>query len=268
MSEPIDSEFALALLENMPIGALLLDNNCVIWANPALAKLFASPVNKLIGLQAEHCDNSELAPLFNQSEQFSLSLTDGNIRWIKREIFSLDKTSQQIQLFTDVSRLVQLENEHKKILERLDELEIKDSTTGLLNRKSILHSLETQVSRSRRYENPLSLLRLTLVSDQSSDEFLTILRGISQILKDQLRWADQIGILDENTFLIILPETSLPDAKELATKLANDRTTLGEKKSTWNIRFGAATWQKGDDPGKLLNRLQVDQELNSVALLS
>ena len=115
---------------------------------------------------------------------------------------------------------------------------------------------------------PLALLRLALKSSTPAAEMRETLRTISQMLKDQLRWADQIGMIDDNTFLIILPETSYSAAKELATKLANDRTALADRHADWIIKFGAAAWQRGDDPGKLLNRLKVDQQLNSIALLS
>ena len=174
----------------------------------------------------------------------------------------------KVHYYEDITNVVALEEERNKLKSEVKALETRDPVTGLLNKNAIMQALEVQISRSRRYDNPLSLLRISIEINSGSSATSDILRTVSQGLKDQLRWADQIGLLNETTFLLILPETCLTDAKELATKLANDRTTLGEKNADWNITFGAASWQKGDDPRKLLQRLKEDQTLNAIALLS
>lgn len=268
MAKSLDHLLACAMLEHLPTGILVMEDRRIEWVNDALAKAFDVPKDLLTGLDYEKAADTLFAPIFEDSDRFGVSDSKGGCLWFNRQRINLDHGSLQVQIFTDISRQVELENELERLAKDLKELETNHPVTGLLNRKTILQALDTQVSRSRRYENPLALLRLSLKSSCPAAETQETLKKISQMLKDQLRWADQIGMIDDHTFLIILPETSFSAAKELATKLANDRTTLGENHSSWSIKFGAAAWEKGDDPGKLLNRLQVDQQLNSIALLS
>ena len=268
MPETLDSMLAIDVLDEMPICALLLDDGSITWVNRALAETLHVDKGALVGLNRERAQNSAFGALFDDSEQLCLTQANEEQLWLNRQCYRVRNGELEVQIFTNVTYQIQLERERNKLAANVQALETKDRVTGLFNRKAILQSLDTQVSRSRRYKNPLSLLRLSLESSASGEELTEIVKGISQALKDQLRWADQIGMLDNVTFLIILPETSLSNAKELATKLANDRTALSDNTSIWNIKVGAATWQKGDDPHKLLNRLQVDQELNVIALLS
>lgn len=268
MSETLDALLAVDVLDEMPICVLLLNNGSISWVNRALATTLHVDKDELIGLNRGNAQKSAFGALFDDSEQLCLTQANEEQLWLNRQCFPVQGDGLEVQIFTNVTYQVQLERERNKLAANVQALETKDRVTGLFNRNAILQSLDTQVSRSRRYKNPLSLLRLSLESSASGEELNEIVKGISQALKDQLRWADQIGMLDAVTFLIILPETSLSNAKELATKLANDRTVLSNDASTWNIKVGAATWQQGDDPHKLLNRLQVDQELNVIALLS
>lgn len=268
MAKSLDHSIACAILEDLPTGILLMDNRRIEWVNHALAKGFAMVKDDLTGLDPEKARDTLLAPIFEDPDRFGVADRYGRCLWFRRQRINLEGGSLQVQIYTDISRQVELESELERLVKDLQDSETNHPVTGLFNRKTILKALDTQVSRSRRYENPLALLRLSLKSSCPSGETQETLRRISQMLKDQLRWADQIGMIDDTTFLIILPETSFSAAKELATKLANDRTTLGDNHADWSIKFGAAAWQKGDDPGKLLNRLQVDQQLTPIALLS
>ncbi|MGR9106496.1 MAG: diguanylate cyclase domain-containing protein [Gammaproteobacteria bacterium] len=268
MAKMLDHSIICAMLEEMPTAVLLMAGERVEWVNNALAKTFNADKEELTGLSFEQAANTLLAPIFEDSDRFAVTDYQGNRVWFRRQRINLEPGPFQVQIFTDISRQVELETELERLAKDLEELETNHPVTGLLNRKTILQALDAQVSRSRRYENPLALLRLSLKSSSPISAMRETMISISRMLKDQLRWADQIGMIDDSTFLIILPETSFSAAKELATKLANDRTTLGDYHTDWSIRFGAAAWQKGDDPGKLLNRLQVDQELNPIALLS
>lgn len=256
------------VLDRMPFGVLILDNGLVKWVNNTLAEILHTSKDELTGLQAQKATESTFAPLFEDSERLCLTETNGKTRWFKRECVKLDNTSVVAHCFNDISELVKLEQERNRLVDQITSLETKDSITGLLNKKAILQAVDTQVSRSRRYENPLSVLRLSMHAEDLSNK-MDILRGIGQCLKDQLRWADQIGMLDDRTFLVVLPETGLDDAKELASNLAGSRATIiAAKSSDWSIKFGVAAWQKGDDPKKLLGRLKHDQELSLIALLS
>lgn len=264
----IDCSTSVELLEKMPCGVLVLEKGEVKWVNETLVSTLRVTKDQLIGLQAAQASNTVFAPLFEDSERLCLTESNGDTRWFRRECVDLESGDSTAQFFKEITEFADLENQRDQLRDRVRSLEIKDPITGLLNKKAILQALETHLSLSRRYGNPLSVLRLSVQCPEMSNSG-ELLRGIGQSLKDQLRWADQIGMLDESTFLIVLPETSLNDAKELANNLASNRAAIiAAKGSDLSIKFGVAAWQKGDDPKKLLRRLQQDQELSLIALLS
>lgn len=256
------------VLEKMPFGVLILEQGQVKWVNDTLSNSLHTSKEQLIGLAAEQAKDSVFAPLFDDADRLCLTESNGESRWFKRERINLNNSDLIAHYFKEITDLTKLEEERNQLLDQVRSLETKDPITGLLNNKAILQALDVQVSRSRRYDNPLSALRLSLHSDNLNNKS-EILHSIGQCLKDQMRWADQIGMLDDTTFLIVLPETCLDDAKELASNLASNRATiLAAKSSDWSIKFGVTAWQKGDDPRKLLARLEHDQELSLIALLS
>jgi GGDEF domain-containing protein len=91
------------------------------------------------------------------------------------------------------------------------------------------------------------------------------MKAAAEQLKDRLRWADCLGTLDEQTILIILPETCLEEARELAAILVNDRAIAADG---CTIQFGITAWQKGDDPARMLQNIEENQDVSTMALLS
>ena len=84
--------------------------------------------------------------------------------------------------------------------------------------------------------------------------------ALSQLFKDQIRWADQVGRFREQDFLLILPETLYEDAVKLTEKLQkkilrlNQSYQKGQDKVA--VAFGISQWQKGDDTLRLLHRAE------------
>ncbi len=150
----------------------------------------------------------------------------------------------QVRIFRDVSEEVRLTHE-------LAEQSLKDPATGLLNERGLMVALEPQVSRSRRYQNPLSVVKMNLAIDSGNNE---LRRKISHVLKDQLRWADLIGCGGTpNDFIMVLPETEQEDALRITDKLqTNLHQQLGNE---LRIAYGVAAWQKQDNTQTLLNRV-------------
>ena len=114
-----------------------------------------------------------------------------------------------------------LEESQKK----LRELAIHDSLTGLINHLEFLRRLEEEVERARRYRRPLALLMLDIdhfknVNDTyghlAGDE---VLRTLAARLKAELRPADQAARYGGEEFAVILPETAVAGALELAERL-------------------------------------------------
>ena len=129
----------------------------------------------------------------------------------------------------------------------------------------MLQNLDPLVSRSRRYNNPLSVVVLSVAGLADYNTLPTgpdaqqVLLAVGHLLKDQLRWADIISRSLSNEFVIVLPETSTEAAQKLIDKIRAHLVSLvipgaPEKSYAIDARFGLAGWQKGDDAQQLLQR--------------
>ena len=267
--DPLDFSTTASVLDSVPFCVLIFEEGCIKWANKYFNRSFSSLTHSVIDLTAEQALDTPHAPLFENAEQLCLTDTNGQAKWLQRETMASEASGFEIHFLKDISRTIELEKEKDDLIANLQLMENQNLAEGILNKLSLMQALNVQVSRSRRYDNPLSLLRLTLeIPPSGSEQKNEIVLSLSQDLKDQLRWADQIGMLDDQTFIVILPETCHEDAKELAPKLASSRTALASISPGCTLKFSATEWQKGDDPEKLLKKLENDLELDTAALFS
>ncbi|MDQ7048858.1 MAG: hypothetical protein Q9M92_04655 [Enterobacterales bacterium] len=129
----------------------------------------------------------------------------------------------------------------------------------LPKRASWIEFLDYEVSRSRRYANPLSILKLQVILDNQPADIgqEAICQSIKDTLMDELRWADMIGNTSEGCYLMVLPETPFAALDQLKHKIS--KAICLEIKQLSNqiecqIVFGSAHWGKSDDSEKLLKR--------------
>jgi diguanylate cyclase (GGDEF)-like protein len=165
----------------------------------------------------------------------------------------------------DVTQLQGLIEDRENLKSKVAELNPIDQATGLPNRRALFQSLEQQCSRSRRYGNALSimLLRMDNLAEYTKifggDNTNQLLLQVSQALNDQTRWADMIGRLDSNEFLLILPETEEIETRGLKEKLNTAMAAInlpGAEGTDFclSVNFGMGQWRKGDDSDMLMQR--------------
>ncbi|MBN1435475.1 MAG: GGDEF domain-containing protein [Sedimentisphaerales bacterium] len=126
-----------------------------------------------------------------------------------------------VEVFRDTSCQVLLEQAHSQALRtaRHDEL------TGLLNRAAISQLLNTEIKRSRRYNQVFSLIMMDLdhfknVNDKyGHDSGDKLLRAIGALLRDNLREPDMAGRWGGEEFLVLAPGSEGSGAEKLADRL-------------------------------------------------
>ena len=265
MLNTLDTAQYQQLLENCPTGMMLIDQDGrVQWINTALRNWLGAKADSVLQQTAD-TSPSELQALWEENASLHLPASDP-----QDDIWLLG-TSQTltnggiIQFFTDASPLKQLMQERDRLQEQLAQLSLTDTETGMPNRRALSQNLESQVSRSRRYQNPLTILIMRIdnlsdfISRHDTESAKPLLVAIRNVLNDQLRWADTIGRMDENEFLLILPETHLDATAqmiELLHKRFDELYIEGFENSDFKVeaRFSAAEWHKGDDVGLLMLR--------------
>lgn len=255
MSVP-DPTLAALTLSHAPIGIMIIQGPRVTWANDALAQALKTTAGQMAGLDVASASQMGFAPLFDdQSQRLELTFADGStIQW-HRLRQRVPGTDAEAHFFIDITGQLAQEEELRQLREQVKILDTRDNETGLMSNHAILQALDAQITRSRRYGNPLSAIRLNLTPPTDPGQHHITLRTLSQEFKMQLRWADLIGRLDTDNFLLVLPETTLSDAECLAQKLGHDRIALTSRAEGWTVNFTVAEWLKGDDTRKLLQRL-------------
>lgn len=271
MVERLVSAVAASIVERAPLGILVLgDRGQILSVNKTLESLLGLAVQRLVGQSntpVVGLSSEERICLFDPPDTLLLSATDGRpaARWLKCWREPLADTGWIVHFYGDITETQQLQRDCERLTEELALHAVRDPATSLPNRRALLQGLESHVSRSRRYENPLSVVFLKIDNlgqldtghgAGSSDQAIL---ALSQVLKDQLRWVDMAGRMDADEFLVILPETSEPAALELVSKLRTRIAALrvagrDGRVMALGVCCSAVGWNKGDDAGKLLRR--------------
>lgn len=267
MDQALSSGIATEALSNAPIGVLILDKTGhVTWLNHALEELLSIRGDQLIGRSETTVDPYWRNLIFAPEQTLLLEATATRPeRWLQIWRSTLRNTGGALHYYADITDLQNIREERARLNEELSQHATRDPLTGLPNRQALLQGLEPLVSRSRRYHNPLSVIRLRVgnLPDIEAEYGMgtgdAVLTAVAQMLKDQMRWADLIGRFDKDEFLLVLPETDLDATAQLLVKLRQRLAGLspgaGDGRSiSLTGQFGMAGWQLGDDRAKLLRR--------------
>ncbi len=136
------------------------------------------------------------------------------------------------------------------------ELSLRDSLTGCFNRGHTLEVLDNELRRSKRSGNPLSIVMFDLdhfktVNDQlghvRGDE---LLRAIGALLARILRNSDLRCRYGGDEFLVMLPDTPLIGAEQVAECLRREISTVevaaGDKRISVTASIGVAAAIPGE----------------------
>ncbi|WP_416307272.1 GGDEF domain-containing protein [Neptunicella sp. SCSIO 80796] len=151
-----------------------------------------------------------------------------------------------------------------KIEERTRELKLQaytDPLTNIKNRRAILSDLEHEIERSSRYAHDCSILMLDVdYFKQINDNFGhqvgdDILVQIAQTLSSSCRKSDYVGRYGGEEFLIILCETGLQQACELAERIrANIEAMQPDVNCSLTCSIGIASLKEDQDIQSLIKQ--------------
>jgi len=265
MMDQLDKEQLLQLIQTNPIGMMLVNQQGeVSWVNDNFPVITGISSLQVLGKTADTVPQ-EYQNLFEQEATIHLPKTDSRAEtWLLVSSQSLND-GQSVQYVKDATLVRQLAKERDELKARVNELNIVDEVTGLLNPRGLYQALEPQVSRSRRYNNLLSILIMRVENlpdielQIGQEKSHRLLLAISQILNDQMRWADTIGHLSDNEFMLIMPETPEDIAGQLADKIRDrlgelSQLNLATQQLELRTRFGMVQWKKGEDLKLLMQR--------------
>lgn len=237
------------------------DSGRIRWANRALANCVGLPTSQLLGHTRDTLPAPAYKVLLDGDELVHLQGPGAPDRWLTHTLCAsrdADGVNLQLHCYQDVTAQRRLEHDNRQLREALEELQLTDPLTGLPNERALSQALSQQVSRSRRYGNPLSVLLVHLAAPASGEHSDATIQALARLLRDRLRWVDQLGRWRSDAFLAVLPETGDEEVHALADKIhAGLNEEVGDADHPLAgvaLSYGLACWQKGDDARTLLRR--------------
>jgi diguanylate cyclase (GGDEF)-like protein/PAS domain S-box-containing protein len=213
----------------------------IIKANEAYAKMRGKSLEQLIGQRCYEvlqnrdsvCEGCVVEKTFGSGKPLIkeklLSLPSGIKRWVEIYTYPLfdeeGSVSNIIEYTRDITERKNIEEERSLLLNELRYLSRIDDLTGLLNRRTVIEKLGEEVRRSQRYGSELTLMICDIdyfkkINDTHGhivgDRILQI---IANLFNESLRSTDIIGRYGGDEFLLILPETTIDGAKEIAERI-------------------------------------------------
>ncbi len=145
--------------------------------------------------------------------------------------------------------------ERNKAEAKLRELAITDSLTGVFNRRHFYYVAQTELERSHRYDREMAIILLDidhfkwvndcyghLVGDQ-------VLQALASRCRNNLRIFDSIGRFGGEEFIILLPETGIHEALQIAERLRHAIETISiatpKGRATITISLGVSFFVSG-----------------------
>ena len=131
--------------------------------------------------------------------------------------------------------------------DRLLELAVTDSLTGARNRRAFDDRLATEFALSARHSHPLSILLLDIddfkaINDSfGHEEGDAVIREVAQCLQRTARTTDMVSRYGGEEFAILLPNTPVDSAAQLAERMRTAIQSSFKRESPVTVSVGLAT---------------------------
>jgi diguanylate cyclase (GGDEF)-like protein len=154
-------------------------------------------------------------------------------------------------------------------IQRLENAAVVDPLTNCFNRRAFQKYLENSIASAMRYQHSLSLIMMDLddfkkINDAHGHETGDrVLKTVSELVASSVRKSDFLARYGGEEFVLVLPQTGLFYATQIAEKLRKNIARLasdaGGRTISITASFGVATLRKEMDSAALLH--EADQML-------
>ncbi|HUX06173.1 MAG TPA: sensor domain-containing diguanylate cyclase [Acidobacteriota bacterium] len=229
-------EKSLRIMHTIPAGIVIVDpeNHRIIEANKAALETFKAPKRKVIGevchkylcpAEEGYCPMTDLGQEADCSERLLVTAKGEEVPILK-SVVPLDINGKRhlLELFFDISQQKDLENRLKEAYAHQQNMADYDLLTGVLNRRAITRNAEAELCRAER-GGALSVVMMDLdhfkqINDTSGhlagDD---VLRKAASVVLENIRPYDWLGRWGGEEFLLLLPDTGIQEAVNIAERL-------------------------------------------------
>lgn len=242
-----DSEIRMrALFESTSDAVMLFDDQGLLDCNAATLKMFGSP-SKEAFLSGQPADLSppkqpggdDSGVLLRQHTAIARRDLSNRFEWLfhrpddgttfPAEVLLNSMTIHGRNVLQAVVRDI---TERKQLLQELERQAHLDYLTGLHNRGYFMQLAETEVARAVRYSSHLSMMMMDVdnfkqVNDTHGHKAGDlVLKKFAEACHDTLREVDIIGRIGGEEFAVLLPETDIDEAMEVAKRLRQEIASI------------------------------------------
>ena len=161
--------------------------------------------------------------------------------------------AKQVRLVETIAQQTSIAMDNAKLFEKMQEMAITDSLTGLYNRRYFYMILDSEIERSKRYQTPLSLIMIDIDHFKAvNDKFGhlagdAVLRSMSETCMKLLRQSDNMFRFGGEEFMIILPVTKQEEALNVAERIRStiEETLISTKKGNVKITVSIGVSEYG-----------------------
>lgn len=268
------------------IGLFILDEQYrTVWISRPIEEFMGIKTSEAVGVDKRDLIRNPISTLFEDGNRYIRNTEtaydtgahlEGRVyhvlprngleeRWLEHQSYPITSGAYaggRIDIYRDLTERIRLEHE-------LSHRATHDYLTGLMNRQQFEILLDREISRSRRYESPLSLIMFDLDhfkrinDDLGHDAGDKVLQQIARELRKCVRESDSLARWGGEEFTLVLPDCGLEDAARTAEHLRGRVMELdfGKNVGSITVSFGASRYRGKESRRELLRR--VDDALYS-----
>lgn len=270
-TQGLSPQLALKLLKLLPIGVVVVDSDArIAWVNDEICTQMRVSEQALLGKPYRDVPAKSVLTLMTSADVYHVAGTAAQPElWLdcrSKGITTEEGEGLEIRCMADITPYEQARKRRSLSLALSDPIRL-DTETGLLTEKAIMSELVAEVSRSRRYGNPLTLMMVSVlyrnptVDAEVDGETQLAVARVAKVLKERLRWVDFAGRWGQQNVLVVLPETQRDSAVTLAASLRESMPNASGPQHdaaavpVVSIEIGVTGWRKGDDALRMINRV-------------
>jgi diguanylate cyclase (GGDEF)-like protein len=158
-------------------------------------------------------------------------------------------SQSQVQLLSQLASRIAMSIENARLYAQAEQRARIDELTGLWNRRHLMERIQVEIGRHSRYGGAFSLIILDLDSFKAFNDSYghiagdKLLKQLGTVLKGAIRDVDEAYRYGGDEFAILLPQTSVKDAREVAERVR--RRIASEIKAggtSMTASLGLASW--------------------------
>ncbi len=149
-----------------------------------------------------------------------------------------------------------------KLMQELEKVATTDKLTNIYNRVKFENILHYEIKRTKRYDNPLSLIMFDIDNFKKINDTLghivgdNILYNLATLIKTLIRESDILARWGGDEFVILSPSTDVKGAEKLGEKIRKrvSKYNFGIDRAV-TISLGITQYRAGEDEVSFIKRI-------------